>query len=225
MKVLQQALCRRIGYVFKNEALLTLALTHRSVSGSMNNERLEFLGDSILNFIIAEALFQKFERAKEGKLSRLRAKLVKEETLADLARQFDLGDCLILGSGELKSGGYRRDSILSDALEAIIGAMYLDEGMDGCKRVVLIWFAPLLDTISLDDHQKDPKTRLQELLQSRKEALPVYQVDSIEGEAHHQLFVVSCRVDALNLVAVGQGGSRRQAEQLAAEKILAEIKL
>lgn len=224
MKALHQTLCRRIGYAFKNEALLTLALTHRSVSGSLNNERLEFLGDSILNFLIAEALFQKFERAKEGKLSRLRAKLVKEETLADLARQFELGDCLILGSGELKSGGFRRDSILSDALEAIIGAMYLDDGMEACKRVVLVWFAPLLDTISLEDHQKDPKTRLQEMLQARRVPLPVYQVDYIEGEAHQQLFVVSCRVEALQLQAVGKGGSRRQAEQLAAEQILTALK-
>jgi len=222
---LQQALCRRIGYAFKDPHLLILALTHRSVSGSQNNERLEFLGDSILNFLIAEALYEKFEHAKEGKLSRLRAKLVKEETLARLARKFELGDCLVLGSGELKSGGFRRDSILSDALEAIIGAIYHDGGMDICKNVVLVWFDSFLENISMDDHQKDPKTRLQELLQSKREALPVYQVESVEGEAHNQIFVVSCRVEGLSTVAVGKGGSRRQAEQLAAEKILAELKL
>lgn len=223
MNSLQKALCRRIGYQFNNPDLLVLALTHRSVSGSKNNERIEFLGDSILNFVIADALYEKFEKAKEGKLSRLRAQLVKGQTLARVARQFEFGDCLLLGSGELKSGGFRRDSILADALEGVIGAIYLDSDLEVCRAVILNWFKDLLENISMDDHQKDPKTRLQELLQSRRIALPVYQVENIEGEAHNQIFVVSCKVDGIGGAAIAQGGSRRQAEQLAAEKILAEL--
>lgn len=225
MNSLQEALCRRINYEFNDPDLLVLALTHRSVSGSKNNERVEFLGDSILNFVIADALYQKFEKAKEGKLSRLRAQLVKGETLALLARQFEFGDCLLLGSGELKSGGYRRDSILADALEGVIGAIYLDSDLEVCRGVILGWFEDFLENISMEDHQKDPKTRLQEFLQSRHVSLPIYQVESIEGEAHQQIFIVSCKVEGIDDAMVAQGASRRQAEQFAAEKILSQLSL
>lgn len=224
MNELHRALCRRIGYEFKDTELLMLALTHRSLNGSKNNERIEFLGDSILNFVIAAALYEKFEQAKEGKLSRLRAQLVKRETLAVVARKFKFGDCLMLGSGELKSGGYRRDSILSDALEAVIGAIYIDSGLDVCREIILSWFSDLLEDLSLDDHQKDSKTRLQEFLQSRRAPLPVYAIEKIEGEAHTQVFIVSCDVDGLGEVMVGRGSSRRQAEQLAAEQALTKLK-
>lgn len=211
---------RRIGYTFRDPQLLTLALTHRSYGGQ-NNERLEFLGDSIVNFVIGEALFQRFPEAREGQLSRLRAGLVKGQTLAELAREFSLGEFLRLGSGEMKSGGYRRDSILADALEAVIGAIYLDAGMDIVKTRVLSWYAARLEAIDLQDTQKDPKTRLQEFLQSRQSGLPRYEVTSVEGEAHAQTFTVECHVAMLAEHTLGAGTSRRYAEQEAAEKALA----
>lgn len=197
------------------------ALTHRSMH-SQNNERLEFLGDSIVNFVIAEALFHEQENAKEGELSRLRASLVKGETLAQLAREFNLGDYLLLGSGELKSGGMHRDSILADAMEAIIAAMYCDAGMELCKEKIKQWFTSRLKNIS-SLKTKDPKTRLQEYLQGRGYDLPDYEVLAIEGEAHAQQFTVSCKVDKLKLNTVGKGGSRRKAEQEAAENMLATL--
>lgn len=195
-------------------------MTHRSFGGQ-NNERLEFLGDSIVNFVIAEALFRRFPEAREGQLSRLRAQLVKGQTLAELAREFELGECLRLGSGEMKSGGHRRDSILADAVEAVIGAIYLDAGMDVTKARVLSWYATRLESIDLQDTQKDPKTRLQEFLQSRQSPLPRYDVLSVEGEAHAQTFTIECRVEMLKTPTVGVGPSRRHAEQQAAEKALA----
>lgn len=210
---------RRLGYEFRDTTHLQLALTHRSF-GSQNNERLEFLGDSILNMVIAERLYQTFPSAREGQLSRLRARLVKGVTLAEIAREFELGEFLSLGSGELKSGGFRRESILADALESIIGAIYLDSGFERCREMVLAWFDGRLERLSLQDTQKDPKTRLQEYLQSRQQPLPQYEVVSVEGEAHAQLFRVECSVPGLQTNTIGNGGSRRLAEQQAAREAL-----
>ncbi|VUD56512.1 Ribonuclease 3 [Thalassocella blandensis] len=215
---LQQAL----GYTFKDESLLVTALSHRSV-GKNNNERLEFLGDSLLNCIIAEALFQKFLHAKEGDLSRLRASLVKGDTLADMARQFDLGEYLLLGEGELKSGGFRRASILADAVEAIIGAIYLDSDMETCRTVVLDWFDARLKKISLSNTEKDPKTRLQEYLQEKKLPLPTYTVIETSGQAHAMEFVVECKIDPLNETTQGKSSSKRNAEKLAAGMMLDKL--
>ncbi|WP_346727579.1 ribonuclease III [Zestomonas insulae] len=210
---------RQLGHTFGNPDLMVLALTHRSFAGR-NNERLEFLGDAILNFVAGEALFSRFPQAREGQLSRLRARLVKGETLARLARGFDLGEYLRLGSGELKSGGYRRESILADALEALIGAIYLDAGMDVARERVLAWLTGELDGLTLVDTNKDPKTRLQEFLQSRGCELPRYSVLDIQGEPHCRTFVVECEIALLNDKTLGQGGSRRIAEQVAATAAL-----
>jgi len=212
-------LSQRIGYVFKDETLIQLALTHRS-KGNTNNERIEFLGDSIVNFTIAEALYLKFPKADEGKLSRLRADMVRGTTLAEIARDFELGEFLLLGSGELKSGGYNRESILADVVEAIIGAIYLDSGMDAVQERILSWYKTRLDNLSEDKVVKDAKTRLQEHLQKNQNRLPKYDVVEISGQAHDQKFKVSCRVEKLPEVTVGIGSSRRFAEQSAAEKAL-----
>ncbi len=219
MKANLKKLCDKLGYTFENIDHLKLALTHRSYGGR-NNERLEFLGDSIVNFVIAEALYHQFTEAREGQLSRLRARLVKGVTLAELAREFDLGDYLLLGSGELKSGGYRRDSILADAMEAVIGAIYNDAGMEVCRERVLVWYKDRLKNLNLNDTQKDPKTLLQEFLQSRQQALPKYEVISVEGEAHDQTFSVECEVVLLEKKTLGVGSSRRNAEQQAAQEAL-----
>lgn len=215
---------RKLGYHFKSQELLLVALTHRSYAGR-NNERLEFLGDAILNFVAGEALFQHFPQAREGQLSRLRARLVKGQTLAVLARGFELGDYLRLGSGELKSGGYRRESILADALEALIGAIYLDAGMDVVRDRVLAWLANELQGLTLVDTNKDPKTRLQEFLQSRGSDLPRYDVVDIQGEPHCRIFYVTCQVALLSERTQGQGASRRIAEQVAAAAALAALGL
>jgi ribonuclease-3 len=210
---------RQLGYTFKDQDLMVLALTHRSFAGR-NNERLEFLGDAILNFVAGEALFERFPLAREGQLSRLRARLVKGETLAILARGFDLGDYLRLGSGELKSGGFRRESILADALEALIGAIYLDAGMDAARERVVAWLTNELESLTLVDTNKDPKTRLQEFLQSRACELPRYDVVDIQGDPHCRTFVVECQISLLNDKTLGQGASRRIAEQVAAAAAL-----
>jgi len=210
---------RRIGYQFRDPERLLLALTHRS-HGNHNNERLEFLGDSIVNMVIAEYLFQHFEKAREGQLSRLRARMVKGVTLAEIGREFELGNYLRLGSGELKSGGYRRESILADAVESIIGAIYLDSDFETCRAQVLRWFEHRLKGLNLQDTQKDPKTRLQEYLQSRQFPLPKYDVISVEGEAHAQTFHVSCALPSLDRTTTGVGSSRRIAEQQAARNAL-----
>ncbi|MDO6569937.1 MULTISPECIES: ribonuclease III [unclassified Gilvimarinus] len=212
----------KLNYEFDDLALFSLALSHRSV-GAANNERLEFLGDSILNFIIARALFDQFESAREGQLSRLRSQLVKGETLAELAREFDLGPCLLLGEGEMKSGGQRRDSILADAVEAIIGAIYIDSDFDTCRQCVLRWYQPRLDDLNLDNPAKDAKTRLQEHLQSRKQPLPDYQVVNIEGEAHAQTFTVECHVSLLKNPEVATASSRRVAEKQSAALALKKL--
>ncbi|PYC25917.1 ribonuclease III [Pseudomonas alcaligenes] len=213
---------RQLGHSFQNQELMLLALTHRSFAGR-NNERLEFLGDAILNFVAGEALFERFPQAREGQLSRLRARLVKGETLAVLARGFELGEYLRLGSGELKSGGFRRESILADALEALIGAIYLDAGMDVARERVLAWLANELDSLTLVDTNKDPKTRLQEFLQSRAVELPRYEVVDIQGEPHCRTFFVQCEVALLNDKTQGQGASRRIAEQVAAAAALVAL--
>lgn len=216
------AFSRRIGYDFNDSSLLELSMTHRSYGGR-NNERLEFLGDSIVNFVIAQALFERFPQAREGQLSRLRARLVKGQTLAELAREMDFGECLRLGSGEMKSGGHRRESILADAVEAVIGAIYLDAGMLAVSERILGWFSQRLADISLQDTQKDPKTRLQEFLQSRQAALPLYDVVSVKGEAHAQMFTVECHIELLDQHTTGKGASRRHAEQQAADEALSYL--
>lgn len=213
---------RQLGHTFQDQDLMLLALTHRSFAGR-NNERLEFLGDAILNFVAGEALFERFPLAREGQLSRLRARLVKGETLAVLARGLQLGDYLRLGSGELKSGGFRRESILADALEALIGAIYLDAGMDVARQRVLSWLSNELDSLTLVDTNKDPKTRLQEFLQSRATDLPRYEVVDIQGEPHCRTFFVQCEIALLNDKTQGQGASRRIAEQVAAAAALVAL--
>ncbi|CAM3581533.1 ribonuclease III [Parendozoicomonas haliclonae] len=222
MKSSLDKLERRLGYTFKNPDLAVLALTHRSYGGK-NNERLEFLGDSIVNFLIAEDLYQRFPEAREGQLSRLRALMVRGRTLAELAREFELGDFLLLGSGELKSGGFRRESILADVVEALLGAIYLDSGMDTCRERVQAWFSSRLATLSVtDQHNKDPKTRLQEFLQSQQQKLPEYELLSIEGKAHAQTFKVSCLIDGQKPTE-GEGSSRRIAEQQSARRALVAL--
>lgn len=216
------ALSRRLGYQFKNQELLLCALTHRS-AGGQHNERLEFLGDAILSYLIAAELYLRFPKASEGQMSRLRASLVKGAELAELARELELGDCLILGSGELKSGGFRRESILADALEAVIGAIYLDGGLEALTPRILHWYRERFEQISLDTVQKDPKTRLQEFLQSRKLPLPEYTVLAVQGEAHDQVFRIACTVFGLKERTEGVGSSRRRAEQEAAEKALTQL--
>lgn len=211
-------LSKKLGHTFNDDSLLEAALTHRSVRG-LNNERLEFLGDSILNFVIAEALYQAAPKAREGELSRLRASLIRGETLAQIAQEFQLGNYLRLGPGELKSGGFRRHSILADAMEAVIAAIYLDAGLTKCIELIRIWYKDRLQqglAITLAEH-KDPKSRLQELLQSKKLELPSYEVVAITGEDHAQIFHVRCRVTGLSLVTEGIGNSRRAAEQTAAQ--------
>ena len=216
------ALQRALGYEFADPQLLARALTHRSAGGP-NNERLEFLGDSIVNHVIAEALFQRYPRAREGELSRMRASLVKGEALADIAAQLQLGEHLLLGPGERKSGGHRRASILADALEAVAGAILLDSDIDTCRRCVVSWFGPRLEQLTLASAGKDPKTRLQEYLQGRGNPLPSYELLEILGEDHDQQFEVACRVQQPALVARGTGSSRRRAEQAAARSALERL--
>lgn len=215
---LQRALGRR----FADEGLLELALTHRS-AGGRNNERLEFLGDALINACVAEALFRRHVEMEEGDLSRLRASLVNQDALADVARTLDLGSHLILGPGELKSGGYRRASILADALEALLGAVFLDAGFDAARGVILHLLEPRLASPPSAESLKDAKTRLQELLQGRELPLPVYEVVAVCGEPHQQLFRVSCSVAPLQIRTEGEAGSRRGAEQEAARQALEKI--
>lgn len=214
---------RKIGHTFVDGDLLKRAITHRS-AGSRHNERLEFLGDSILSLVIAEALYHRFPDVSEGDMSRMRATLVREKTLAELAREFDLGEYLILGPGELKSGGFRRESILADTVEALIGAIFLDVGIEQIRTLLLQWYASRLDEIRPGADQKDPKTRLQELLQGKRKPLPSYAVVKVKGEAHNQEFTVQCEIEGLNASVIGVGSSRRKAEQAAAEKALEQFK-
>jgi ribonuclease III len=213
-----------IHYQFNNEELLQTAMTHRSFSKNNNNETLEFLGDSILGLVISEHLFLRLVDATEGELSRIRASLVKEDALATVARDINLGDFLMLGSGELKSGGYRRASILSDAMEALFGAIYLDGGFDQCQKTILFLYEDYLVTLPSPGELKDPKTTLQEYLQSNKHDLPEYEVVKTEGKSHDQIFTVECRINEMNIISQGKGTSRKKAEQMAASKALNKAK-
>lgn len=220
---MSEELYKILNYEFKDPNLLKIALTHRSKGGE-HNERLEFLGDSIVNFVIAEILFQQFPKATEGELSRWRATLVNRDALAELAKDFDLGQYLFLGPGEMRSGGSERQSILSCTMEAVIGAVYLDSGFAIAREKILEWYDYMLENLSPEASHKDPKTLLQEYLQSRRLALPIYQVTSIEGEAHQQMFTVSCQVAGTDEKSYGKGTSRRRAEQDAAEAMLEMMK-
>ena len=210
----------RLEIVPHEMALFEAAFTHRSAPGRINNERLEFLGDAVLNLLAAELLYQRFPAASEGDLSRLRARLVSTAPLAEAAQSLGLGDELRLGSGELKTGGFRRESILADALEALIGAVYLDAGLEAARAVVARFCEPLIDTLPPPEDLKDPKTRLQELLQGRGLALPEYRVEQVSGEPHLQHFSVRCEVPELHIATAGEGSSRRRAEQDAAQRVL-----
>jgi ribonuclease-3 len=220
--LLNQRLQQALGYTFVRSELLTQALTHRSY-GALNNERLEFLGDSVLNCTVARALYDAFPDLPEGSLSRLRANLVRQETLAEIAVTLRLGDSLRLGEGELKSGGFRRPSILADALESLFGAVFLDAGFDGAQRVVRGLFDPLVAKIDPKVSGKDPKTELQELLQSRRLPLPDYRLIDTQGEAHDQDFIVECVLAKPVLSTRGVGKSRRAAEQEAARQACAAL--
>ena len=217
-----QCVARKLGHVFSDEALLKTALTHRSF-GTPNNERLEFLGDGILDFVIAAALFHRFPNLPEGDLSRLRANLVRQESLHRLALELGIGEVLRLGEGELRSGGAQRPSILADALEALFGAIYLDAGFVAAQGVIEKLYAPLIDELKPGHFQKDAKTRLQEWLQGRKKPLPRYQLMETTGAAHEQRFEVACHIDSPALRTIGHGSSRRIAEQVAAEQALKEL--
>ncbi|MBN2688989.1 MAG: ribonuclease III [Gammaproteobacteria bacterium] len=213
---------KKIGYIFKDTKLLEVALRHRSV-GKTSNERMEFLGDAILNFVIAAALFRKYPHEREGTLSRLRSNLVKRDALEELAGYFDLGEYLQLGIGERKSGGHSRPSILANAVEALIGAIYLDDGIFACEKIILNWYEQKLATLSLD-RIKDPKSELQEYLQAIKKDLPVYEIINTEGKIHEQTFYVKCSVFGIDFATEGAGPSRRKAEQIAAENFLQKLK-
>ena len=216
------SLQKRLGYQFKSPPLLAQALTHRSFAAN-NNERLEFLGDGALNFIIAHQLYTRFQKLPEGDLSRLRAQLVKESTLYEIAQTLEIGESLKLGEGELKSAGWRRPSILEDALEAIIGAVYIESGHEAAEALVLKLYEEKLATIDPKMIDKDAKSLLQEHLQSKKIELPDYQVVNIDGEAHAQTFQVACNIAKLKVNTVGEGTSRRAAEQHAAQLALEKI--
>lgn len=209
-------LSKQIGYSFKQASLLRQALTHRS-HGNPHNERLEFLGDSVLSLAISSKLIRDFPKLTEGDLSRFRAHLVKEPTLAEIAQALQLGDYLFLGEGELKSGGFRRPSILADGLEAIIGAIYLDSSYDETSRIIEALYEPIITKLDPKKLSKDPKTQLQEYLQSRKFPLPLYNIIATEGEAHEQHFKLECIIPELDIRAKGEGASRRKAEQEAAK--------
>jgi ribonuclease III len=211
----EATLARRLGYTFKDPLLLRQALTHRS-HGAPNNERLEFLGDGLLNFVVARMLFERFPMLPEGDLSRLRASLVNQQSLAEIAGSLALGAQLRLGEGELKSGGYRRPSILADALEAVIGALFLDGGFAAAEQVLQRLYEPLLSAADPSAMGKDPKTMLQEFLQGRRLALPQYSVVEVSGEAHEQHFRVECAISEPALRTHGEGPNRRAAEQEAA---------
>ncbi|MDD5058583.1 MAG: ribonuclease III [Sideroxydans sp.] len=216
------ALCQQLGYQFAQPSLLQRALTHRSYSAA-HNERFEFLGDSVLNCTIAKYLFDTYPDLPEGDLSRLRSNLVNQQTLAILAQQLNLGEQLLLGEGERKSAGFRRPSILADALEAIFGAVWQDADFAAAEKVVLRLYVPFIAQADLQTLGKDPKTLLQEYLQGNKLALPQYNVVEIKGEAHAQTFIVSCDIARLKLTTQGEGASRRIAEQIAAEKAYQQI--
>lgn len=210
---------KKLNYTFRNIQFLELALTHRSASKT-NNERLEFLGDSILNFVVARIIYERFPKVDEGAMSRLRAHLVNEKTLSQIAKTIDLGQAINLGVGELKSGGHQRPSILADCLEAIIAAIYLDSGMREAEKLIQRLFENRLDEIDDLDALKDPKSRLQEYLQARRLPLPEYDLIEEKGDAHNKTFVVKCSSGIIENPVVAEGSSRRRAEQAAAESLL-----
>jgi ribonuclease III len=212
------------GHRFGDAELLRQALRHRS-AGAPHNERMEFLGDALVNLIVAEALHERWPKADEGALTRARAALVRESALAEIARGLELGAALELGPGELKTGGHRRDSILADALEAVVAAIHLDAGFETCKRVVLAWFEPSLAALAVGKVEKDPKTRLQEWLQARQLERPDYQLLESRGDEHERQFVVRCRLSEPAASAEGEGASMRSAEQAAAAAVLAQVAL
>ena len=219
-----QQLQDRLQYQFSDQTLLTLALSHRSC-GSKNNERLEFLGDAVLGLTVSNFLFQRFPEAREGDLSRIRSQIVRAESLAEVARSLDLGPELLLGQGEMKSGGHRRDSILGDTVEALIGAIYLDKGMAAAEQSIVNWFADMLNAVTLDTPVKDAKTALQEWLQARGKPLPEYLVVKTQGEDHSRLFTISCKIANIESAAEATASSRRKAEQLVAEQLLEQLEL
>ena len=214
-----QLLQTRLGYTFRDAGLLQQALTHRSHS-ALHNERLEFLGDSILNCVVASILYERYRGLDEGDLSRLRANLVKQQALFEIAQKLDLSQFLRLGEGELKSGGFRRPSILADTLEALLGAIFLDAGFDSARDVIRAFYIPLLDTVDPGTLGKDAKTLLQESLQAKRIALPTYNVVATHGAAHSQEFEIECLVPKLGIQVYGRGGSRRAGEQAAAKLAL-----
>jgi ribonuclease-3 len=211
-----------LGYVYTKKSLLKQALTHRS-SSINHNERLEFLGDSVLSFVIANALYKFFPHVNEGEMSRMRATLVRGHTLAKIANEFDLGEYLKLGQGELKSGGFRRESILANTIEAIIGSIFLDSNIKTVEKLILKWYKKRLEKISPGDAQKDSKTRLQEYLQAKHLPLPTYKVVQVYGEAHNQLFTIQCKIFNITDNLIGIGSSRRKAEQNAAQYALIKL--
>jgi ribonuclease-3 len=214
-----QLLATRLGYEPRDRALFVTALTHRSADGP-NNERLEFLGDSVLNLLLSERLYREFPGASEGDLSRLRSRLVSEEPLAEIAQTMQLGELLLLGSGELKTGGFRRQSILADAFEALCGALYLDGGLESVRTRIGPMFESRIAALPEPSTLKDAKTRLQEFLQANGHPLPVYSVKRTTGEPHAQTFMVGCTVAHAGIETEGEGGSRRRAEQVAAQAAL-----
>jgi ribonuclease-3 len=216
------ALEKRLGHQFANPRLLEQALTHRS-RGADNNERLEFLGDGVLGCAMADELYARFPQLSEGKLTRLRANLVREEALAEVAKTLGLGEFVRLGEGELAAGPEPRPSILADALEALLGAVFLDAGYDAARKTVLAAFGPLIERLDPERPAKDAKTRLQEVLQAKHRRLPQYEVVAVTGEAHRQAFVVECSVAELDLRAKGSGTSRQRAEQQAAKAMLEKL--
>lgn len=218
IKKLQQ----KLGHTFRDAKLLMLALTHRSKQKLKNNERLEFLGDSILSLIISTEIFHRHPKMREGELSRLRAVLVKGDTIAKIAQELGIGDCLQLGAGELKSGGHQRESILAGAFEAIIGAIFCDSDFKTVQQCVLYWYSNLIETINTKTDMKDAKTILQEYLQAKKMELPIYEF-SVTGDAHQQTFTVICCVDGFAFTTKGVSTNRKKAEQIAATLFLAKL--
>ncbi|MGP1931205.1 MAG: ribonuclease III [Arsenophonus sp. ET-YP4-MAG3] len=214
----------KLGYTFKQIEFLKQALTHRSAS-SNHNERLEFLGDSILSFVIANDLYHRFPKVNEGDMSRMRATLVRGNTLAELAQEFDLGECLYLGPGELKNGGFFRESILADTIEALISSIFLDSNIQTTEKIILAWYSSRLIEINPGYKQKDPKTRLQEYLQGSYLPLPNYLIVQVRGEAHDQEFIIHCKVSGIKKPVEGIGSNRRKAEQAAAKQILKILEL
>ena len=220
MNAAQRRLEARLGHSFGEPGMLVRALTHRS-AGARNNERLEFLGDAILTFLVAEHLYDAHPDGSEGKLTRLRARVVRRESLAGAARKLGVGDALVLGAGERKTGGRERDSILAGAFEAIVGALYLDSDLATCRDRVRVLLREWFEAASLDDGGKDAKTRLQELLQARAKPLPTYRIVEVGGAAHRRVFTMGCRVEGVAGETIGTGSSRRRAEQDAAMRVMA----